>query len=334
MVLDGLENHIDTACQIKHWGKTNRRVNPQHIHFIRYADDFIVTGEDPNYLKDTVLPAIQDFLTPRGLELSAEKTHITNIHDGFDFLGQNVRKYNGKLLIKPSKKNIQTFLDKVHKVVKEHSNVRTLHLIEKLTPMIRGWAMYHRHIVASETFSFIDHKLTMMLWRWSKRRHAHRKSKMWIKNRYFTRLKGKDWVFFDTEEESKEKVYLFQAASIAIKRHVKIDSKANPYDPNHEPYFERRLDEKMAEKFEGRQLLDYLYSRQKGCCAFCEQVINPESGWHSHHIVPRHLGGKNTDDNLVLLHPICHESVHLTGFQFSLPPPRSPYGNRGSVLSV
>jgi RNA-directed DNA polymerase len=334
MVLDGLENHIDTACRIKHWGKANRRINPQHIHFIRYADDFIVTGEDPNYLKSTVLPAIQEFLTPRGLELSAEKTHITNINDGFDFLGQNVRKYNGKLLIKPSKKNIQTFLDKVHEVVKSHSNVRTMTLIDKLTPMIRGWALYHHHIVASETFSFIDHAITMMLWRWAKRRHAHRKNKMWIKNRYFTRLKGKDWVLFDTDEASEEKVYLFQASSIAIKRHVKIDSKANTYDPKSELYFEQRVMDKMAEKFTGRQLLEYLYSRQKGCCALCGELIQPESGWHAHHIVPRHLGGKNTDDNLVLLHPTCHESVHLTDFEFSLPQPRPPNGNRSGVLSV
>ena len=334
MVLDGLEEYIDIACGIKHWGKTNRRVNPQHIHFIRYADDFIVTGEDKNYLKDKVLPAIQVFLKTRGLELSEEKTHITHIEKGFDFLGQNVRKYKGKLLIKPSKKNIHTFLDKVHTVVKNLSNVKTIHLIEKLTPMIRGWALYHHHIVASETFSFIDHNITMMLWRWAKRRHSHKKNQRWIKKRYFTRYKGKDWVMFDTEEDSKEKVYLFKAASIAIKRHVKIDSKANPYDPNAEPYFEKRAEEKMAEKFAGRQLLEYLYNRQKGCCLYCGLKINPESGWNTHHIHQKHLGGKNTDDNLVLLHENCHISVHQNQFEFSKPQPRPPNGNRGGVLGV
>ena len=334
MVLDGLEYHIDTACRIKHYGKTNRRINPHHIHFIRYADDFIVTGDSPNYLNDKVLPAIKDFLKPRGLELSDEKTHITHIEQGFDFLGQNVRKYKGKLLIKPSKKNIHTFLDKVHKVVKNLSNVRTIHLIEKLTPMIRGWALYHHHIVAKETFSFIDHTITMMLWRWAKRRHAHKKNKMWIKKRYFTRIKGKDWVLFDTAEESNEKVHLFQASSIAIKRHVKIDSKANPYAPQYEPYFEKRTDEKMAQKFARRQLLNYLYSRQNGRCAYCGESINPQTGWDTHHIQQRHLGGKNSDDNLVLLHPNCHKSVHQSQFAFSKPPPRSPNGNRGSVQSV
>lgn len=334
MVLDGLEDHIDKACGIKQWGKTNRRINPQHIHFIRYADDFIVTGHDPKYLEMTVLPAIKDFLEPRGLQLSDEKTHITHIETGFDFLGQNVRKYKGKLLIKPSKKNIQTFLKKVQMVIKKLSNVRTLHLVETLTPMIRGWALYHRHIVAKETFGFIDHKITMMLWRWAKRRHSGNKNKVWIKKRYFTRNNGKDWVLFDTNDVSNEKVHLFQAESIAIKRHVKIDSKANPYTPQYETYFESRIDNKMAEKFEGRQLLDYLYTRQEGCCAYCGDKIDPLSGWQTHHIVQRHLGGKNTDDNLVLLHPNCHASVHLLNFVFSNPQPRSSYGNRGSVGRV
>jgi RNA-directed DNA polymerase len=334
MVLDGLEKHIDIACQIKTIGKAKRRINPNHIHFIRYADDFIVTADNQEYLKETVLPAIQEFLTPRGLQLSTEKTHITHIDEGFDFLGQNVRKYKGKLLIKPSKKNIHSFLEKVHKEIKTLSNVSTAHLIDTLTPMIRGWALYHHHIVAKQTFSLIDHEITMMLWRWAKRRHSGNKSKMWIKKRYFTRHNGKDWTLFDQNEETKDKVTLFQAASIPIKRHVKIDSHANPYAPQDEPYFEKRTDDKMLEKFAGRQLLEYLYSRQNGCCAYCGDKINLETGWNTHHIEQKHLGGKNTDDNLVLLHPNCHIDVHQTDFVFTRPQPRSPYGNRGSVLSV
>ncbi|MDZ7880760.1 MAG: group II intron reverse transcriptase/maturase [Saprospiraceae bacterium] len=337
MVLDGMEQYIDDACKIKKIGKDERRKNPHHIHFIRYADDFIVTGDSPVYLEKTVLPAIQNFLKPRGLTLSLEKTHITHIDKGFDFLGQNVRKYKGKMLIKPAKKNIQTFLEKVHKVIKSHPTMRAANLIKTLTPMIRGWAMYHRHIVAKETFSKIDHDITMMLWRWAKRRHNHGdKSKVWIKNKYFTRIEGKDWVFFDVDEDKKkkEKITLFYASSIPIKRHQKIDAKANPYTPQYEQYFERRLEEKMAEKFEGRQLLDYLCKRQEGNCAFCSEQITPETGWNMHHIVHKHLGGKDSDDNLVLLHPNCHHSVHQINFAFTQPLPRRPYGNRNGVQSV
>ena len=80
------------------------------VNFVLYADDFIVTGKDPDVLRNEVMPLIREFLAERGLQLSEEKTVITHINDGFDFLGQNVRKYNGKLLIKPSKNAVKVFL--------------------------------------------------------------------------------------------------------------------------------------------------------------------------------------------------------------------------------
>ena len=317
MVLDGLEAHIDKACGIKKYGKTQYRCNPHIIHFIRYADDFIVTCRTESYLKETVLPAIQSFLEPRGLALSDDKTHITHIEQGFDFLGQNVRKYDGKMLIKPSKKNIHTFLEKVRGVIKKQSNARTINLIRQLNPMIRGWAMYHRHIAAKRIFSSIDHAIFKMTWRWAKRRHARKKSMLWVKNRYFTRIEGKDWLFFDKEETTQKRYILFQAASVPIKRHVKINSKANTYLPSDELYFEMRTQIKMAEKWAGRQMSNAIYRRQKGRCAYCGEMINLKSGWHLHHIVQRLHGGKDTADNLVMLHPNCHTSVHLNKFSFT-----------------
>jgi RNA-directed DNA polymerase len=314
MVLDGLESHLDKICEIKNRSTVFRGYNPYRIHLIRYADDFIVTSSDPQYLENVVRPAIETFLNERGLTLSQEKTQITSIEQGFNFLGQNIRKYKKTekkiLLIQPSEKNVKSFLAKVKQTIQSNSNVRTGFLIQKLNPMIRGWALYHRHIVAKQKFVDIDHAVTMMLWKWAKRRHKGRKSIRWVKNRYFTRHKGFDWTLFDINDETKETLCLFRAASIRIQRHVKIDSKANPYSPKDEPYFERRTDERMAAKLEGRNLLSYLYHRQKKCCPVCEQRITLLSGWNTHHIVAKHLGGKNTRDNLVLLHPNCHKSVH------------------------
>jgi RNA-directed DNA polymerase len=317
LVLDGLEAHLDQVCGIKKYGVRQYRHNPHIIHFIRYADDFIVTCREENYLKNIVLPAIQDFLKPRGLTLSDDKTLITHIDQGFDFLGQNVRKYDGKLLIKPSKKNVHTFLQKVRGVIKNMPNARTIDLIRKLNPMIRGWAMYHRHVVSKRTFSNVDHAIFKMTWRWAKRRHAGKKNMMWIKNRYFTRIKGKDWLFFGTDEETQNQVTLFQAASISIQRHTKIDSKANIYEPNDEPYFELRTQRKMTAKWHGRQLLRYIFKRQNGRCPYCNELIDLKTGWHVHHIIQRIHGGKDTADNLVMLHPNCHTSVHLNGFSFT-----------------
>ena len=183
--------------------------------------------------------------------------------------------------------------------------------------MIRGWAMYHRHIVSKRIFSSIDHAIFKMTWRWAKRRHANKKPMMWVKNRYFTRIEGRDWLFFDKEETTNKRYILFLAASIPIKRHTKIDSKANTYLPSDELYFEKRTQAKMADKWEGQQMTNAIYKRQNGRCAYCGEMINLQSGWHIHHIVQRIHGGKDIFENLIILHPNCHKSVHLNKFSFT-----------------
>ena len=104
MVLDGLEVQIKKKY---HKTKVNGKAYFPKVNFVRYADDFIVTGESREILENGVLPIIREFLSERGLELSEEKTVITPIEDGFDFLGSNIRWYKDKLLTKPSKRIIK-----------------------------------------------------------------------------------------------------------------------------------------------------------------------------------------------------------------------------------
>jgi RNA-directed DNA polymerase len=118
------------------------------VNLVRYADDFIITGRSREWLEEKVKPLVITFLAERGLELSPEKTVVTHIEDGFDFLGQNVRKYHGKLLIKPAKGNVQNFLDKVRGIIKAHPTISAGKLVLLLNPLIRGWSNYHRHIVS------------------------------------------------------------------------------------------------------------------------------------------------------------------------------------------
>lgn len=120
------------------------------MNFVRYADDFIVTGSSKELLESEVLPLVQSFMKERGLELSLEKTRITHIEDGFDFLGQNVRKYDGVLLIKPSKKSIKSLLGKVREIIKANKTATAGNLILQLIPIIRGWANYHRHVCSKK----------------------------------------------------------------------------------------------------------------------------------------------------------------------------------------
>src|SRR5690606_8133682 len=144
---------------------------------------------------------IEEFLAARGLSLSPEKTKITHINDGFDFLGFNVRKYDGKLLIKPAKKNVSAFLGDIRKVAKGNKTLRQDMLIRRLNPIIQGWANYHRHVVARRTFERARKEIWRCLWQWVKRRHPN-KGRQWIRKRYFLIDGARTWVFaVDTGEK-------------------------------------------------------------------------------------------------------------------------------------
>ncbi|MGA7629534.1 MAG: group II intron maturase-specific domain-containing protein, partial [Terriglobales bacterium] len=139
---------------------------------------------------------VEQFLQERGLELSPAKTVITHVEKGFDFLGQNVRKYpNGKLLIKPSKKNVKTLLGGIRTTIKAALGMSAADLIRKLNPKIRGWANYHRHVVSTRTFARVDHEIFSSLWRWALRRHPN-KNIRWCKQKYFALRRGREWSFF------------------------------------------------------------------------------------------------------------------------------------------
>lgn len=308
MVLDGMEKAVDEALGIKWRRVVGRNDNPHKIHFIRYADDFIVTADSKEILENKVLPAIEGFLKQRGLKLSPEKTLLTPIEQGFDFLGKTIKRLNNKTLVQPSRKNVKIFLDKIKTVFLQYRGAKTIDLIYKLTPMIRGWVMYHRMDSAKTTFSYVDHRIWQMTWQWALHRHPN-KGKRWIKSKYFRNHKGFDWTFYALNED-KQIVNLFRASSVRIKRHIEIRVKANPYDPADERYFEQRMDRIMMDKLLGKRMVKYLYSQQKGCCLVCQQKITKDTGWNTHHKLPKHLGGKFEKDNLVLLHPLCHQQVH------------------------
>ena len=309
--LDGLEGRLR-----ERFGPTRRARERNKVHLVRYADDFIITGTSKELLRDEVQPLVAHFLKERGLELSHEKTSITHGDDGFDFLGQNVRRYGTKILLKPSGKNVRTFLGKIDAVIQQEGGFLSAgNLIERLNPIIRGWANYHRHASSAATFARVDDLIFKKLWRWARRRHAD-KSARWIKAKYFTRPGDSRWRFRGVVEDAKGRtnaVLLHLARSTAIRRHVKIRGAANPYDPSWELYFEERLAAQMASTLTGRGTARYLWVEQDGKCRVCGQPLRLEEGWHVHHLLWRTHGGTDEIDNLVLLHPNCHRQVHSEG---------------------
>jgi RNA-directed DNA polymerase len=292
------------------------------VNLVRYADDFVITSKSKELLEGEIKPLVEQFLQERGLELSPKKTVITHVERGFDLLGQNVRRYpNGKLLIKPSKKNVKTFLDGIRRTIKAAHGVSAADLIDQLNPKIRGWANYHRHVVSKRTFGCVDHSIFSSLWQWARRRHPN-KSPRWFKPKYFAQRGNRDWSFFGEtcdDEGQTNKVWLYYAKSTPIKRHVKVKGEANPYDPTYETYFEEREGAHMLDTFRGTRTLRYLWYEQRGLCTLCNTKITQITGWRLHHCVPRVMGGSTGATNRVLLHPECHDRVHRQRLSVSKP---------------
>jgi len=165
------------------------------VHLIRYADDFLITGISKELLRDQVQPLVAHFLKGRGLELSHEKTQITHVEDGFDFLGQNVRRYRcGKVLTKPSRQNVKTFLTKIRDTLDSSGSQTAGEMIRRLNQQIKGWTMYHRYAASKRSFTHVDHRIFRMVWQWCRRRHRTKSGK-WIKKKCFQRVGHRHWVF-------------------------------------------------------------------------------------------------------------------------------------------
>jgi RNA-directed DNA polymerase len=147
--LDGLQGLL-----AERFGATRSQRKKCKVHLVRYADDFIITGTSEVLLEYGVKPLVEQFLQERGLELSHEKTSITHIEDGFDFLGQTIRRHrSGKILIKPSKRSVKTFLAKIQETIDNSGSMTAGDMIRRLNQQIKGWTMYHRFAVSSRIFS-------------------------------------------------------------------------------------------------------------------------------------------------------------------------------------
>jgi len=176
MVLDGMETALKK--QFPRW-------KGQKVNFIRYADDFIITASSEELIKNEIIPLVKDFLKVRGLQLSKEKSKITHINDGFNFLSQNIRKYKGKLVMRPSKESVQSFKNKLKLLFKSYRGIPAHGLIRLLNPVIRGWANYHKGICAKKAFAKLGTFIYRQLKRWAKYQHGN-KNRWWIYRRYFT----------------------------------------------------------------------------------------------------------------------------------------------------
>lgn len=305
MVLDGIEGRLKELFSIKMKNGISR--NPK-VNFIRYADDFIVTGDCEEVLEKEVTPVIKEFLRKRGLELSEEKTVVTHINKGFDFLGCNVRMYGNKLLIKPSKKNYKAIISKIRGVIKDNPTCKQEYLIRKLNPIIRGWTNFHKYNVASTAFEHLDNDIWNSLWKWCRHRHP-KKGNRWIAQKYFHQIKGRKWTF-SIITENGTMLNLIYASDTKITRFIKTKAEATPFDPIWDSYFERRDYMRMSRETKGKRKLNALFIRQQGICPCCGKRLTIEEKFQIHRGI-----GEDYKNYTILVHSKCDKKLHADDFQ-------------------
>lgn len=278
MTLDGIQPIL--AQKYKRICRKGKHYSPM-VNLVRYADDFIITSAEKEVLEREIKPMLVEFLAERGLELSEEKTVITHIGDGFDFLGFNIRKFKGVLLTQPSKKCVKKFLDGIRYTIDSNKSCKQETLIRLLNPKITGWANYYRCGASSKTFQRVDDQIFRKLWQWAKRRHP-KKGKPWVLKKYFHHYKNRNWRFLVVlNKNGKEDIFPLKLAfETKIMRHKKIVSEANPFDREWKEYFEERMTYKMLMSLKGRKSLLYMWNKQERKCPICGQEITAETQWN------------------------------------------------------
>lgn len=320
IALHGLEKELGIKYK---WSNDKRKrdgggwYNVTPRTYVRFADDFVIlteSEEDATNAKEIT----EKWLSEKGLKLSKEKTKISHLATGFDFLGWTFRKYKTTsrktgliTLIKPSQKSVKKVKKRIKEEFQKLKGVTHKEVICKLNPIIRGWSNYHNGAVSKEIFSHLDSYVYWKLQRWGRRKHSN-KSHEWVNGKYFGKFcPGRDdnWVF------GEEGHYINKFAWTKIERHTLVTFDKSPDDPGLTEYWKER-EIKQKEKTAKSRLSsgrDKIANRQGYKCPFCQQNLGNYDNVHLHHIIPKNLGGLDKYDNLIYLHNDCHHSIHALG---------------------
>jgi len=209
IALHGLRKELDQYINSL---RGNRRYNRQAFRYVGYADDFVLIHHDKKLLEGSI-PVVRKFL---GLEFHPEKTRLIHTlesyNGGFTFLPVT--------LIRPSKKAVKEHKQKLREIIQSYRGATQERLIQKLNPIIRGWALSKRTQVLRKSFQALDQYVFIHLWKWVLKRHP-KMSKTKLKNLYWHQIGYRNWVFgVKTNEEVKLELQMHSKVSI----HSKVQS--------------------------------------------------------------------------------------------------------------
>ena len=234
---------------------------------VRYADDFVVMCHTRDQAEQA-WRRLGEWLAPRGLAINGDKTRIVHLSEGFEFLGFNVRRYGGKLLIKPSKAAVQRIRKRLTAELRALRGSNAAAVISTLNPIIRGWAAYYRGVVSKEVFAMVDHHLWQDTYRWALRSHPN-KSKRWVTARYFglfNPARQDRWVFGDRDSGA----YLRRFVWTKIVRHQLVGGNSSIDDPALTSYWADRRRRRLSSL--DRPMLRLLMA-QHGRCPGCGDLL-------------------------------------------------------------
>jgi RNA-directed DNA polymerase len=312
IALHGMEERIKEYARTLKGGKKR---NQESLALIRYADDFVIIHEDKGVIK-SCRQIIEEWLSDMGLELKPEKTRLTHTlitnekEIGFELLGFHVQQHkvgnyrsakntNGiplgfKTLITPSNKNIKAHIDEIGKVIDTHKTAPQAALISKLNPIIRGWSNYYSTVVSKEVFSKVDNLVYQKLRAWAKSRGKGSINR----DKYWKTVGNQNWCF-----STEDGLILRTHSETPIERHIKVKGECSPYNGDWN-YWSKRKGEYPGTPTRVAKLI----KRQKGICPHCGLYFTDTDIVEVDHTVPKSLGGKDTYDNLQLLHKHCHDT--------------------------
>ena len=290
---------------------------------LRYADDFVILCESKTQAKE-IKQDITDYLSSEiGLTLSEEKTHITHIKKGFDFLGFNIKKFpkhrhhnradikGYKLMIKPQREKVINLLRNCKEVISNNKQAEQANLILLLNPKLIGWCMFYRYVNSKKTFNKIDHAMHEKSWQWAKRRHKEKRVD-WIIDKYYSKRPNHKANYFGKD------ISLFRLSTIPItkERHTKVQNGRRVYNRDDIGYWNEREEHRAKRQVIGDGRLSKLFKKQKGVCHYCNTPISAfdieNRLIHTHHLIPKAQGGSNSHSNLRLMHAECHREIHST----------------------
>ncbi len=254
---------------------------------VRYADDMVIILK-PQDNADEILGKISQFLAERGMNVSAQKTHVTATTDGFNFLGWHFKvQSNGKFRSVPSEDNFKAFRQKVKHIV-NHSNYGAREKAEKLAPLVRGWRNYHRYCkLDGSRFSLyhIQHRAFRVF------------NKETKQNRY-------------TSKQLLDKA--FPAIPYSENKHIKVKGGKSPFDGDIIYWSERN-----SKLYDGAT--SQALKRQNHACGYCGLRLLSDEKVHLHHVDGNHSNWKK--NNLLAIHESCHDYVHMSKSSTKPTPP-------------